>query len=348
MKNFRKNSLLFIVSTVLALLSVEFILRAGGYRPWRPAKLNVVVEPRGEMYTSHPTLGYTHLPGTFKVILPTSFSFKVTHSSDGLRATHPVSTNHVEHSKDEIWIFGCSFTYGWTLNDKETYPWLLQKNLPDYEVINFGVNGFGTVHSFLQFREALEKRKKPKLVIITYASFHDPRNTLVRIRNKGLVLHGAVLESSKLHRLVQPYARLNGNGEPIYSMSTAEFNEFPFMRQSAFMHALEKVYNSVEVRRCRSHEVSKAIIKEFSDLCKKKGIDHIVAGIFRDALTTDVLEYSRGEGIPTTDISVDLNKRKNRNLPHDSHPSAIANKTYARKIKSFLDSKFLRSSQSQY
>ncbi len=50
-----------------------------------------------------------------------------------------------------------------------------------------------------------------------------------------------------------------------------------------------------------------------------------------------ILEYTEGLGILTGDISVDLEDRRNNNLPHDSHPSAHANIQYAQKLKKLLE-----------
>jgi len=38
---------------------------------------------------------------------------------------------------------------------KKTFPWLLQERFPQYEVVNFGLNGYSTVQSLIQLREAL-------------------------------------------------------------------------------------------------------------------------------------------------------------------------------------------------
>ncbi len=118
-------------------------------------------------------------------------------------------------------------------------------------------------------------------------------------------------------------------------MATAQFHEFPLMRYSALTHLIEKAYNRIEERFYHSHEVSKAIIKGFSELCKKNGINLIIAGIDSNPITYDMLEYTRGEGILTIDISV-ANQPENLNLPYDNHPNAIANKKYAQKLKAFL------------
>jgi len=48
------------------------------------------------------------------------------------------------------------------------------------------------------------------------------------------------------------------------------------------------------------------------------------------------------EGIATVDISVDLKIPANNNLPHDLHPSAIANRQYADKLDGFLEGTVLK------
>lgn len=75
-----------------------------------------------------------------------------------------------------------------------------------------------------------------------------------------------------------------------------------------------------------SHDVSKAIIEEFAELCK-------VAGIVSDAPTAEMLEYCKSRGMTTVDISVDLNIKENTNLPYDNHPSALEDRQYAQKLR---------------
>jgi hypothetical protein len=103
----------------------------------------------------------------------------VTHGPDTLRITHPPN-GPTSAARPQIWIFGCSFTHGWSLSDEQTYPWQVQRRIPEYEVVNFGVSGYGTVQSLIQFREALEQRSRSDVAIIAYASFHDERNTFSR------------------------------------------------------------------------------------------------------------------------------------------------------------------------
>ena len=319
----------------LSTTTAEIVLRVAGYKPWQIPNVDVAVEPKGNFFTKDSELGYKHLPGKFKVTLNGNYSFNATHLNNSLRITHPLNTYNQFSQKPEIWIFGCSFTYGWSLNDSETYPWLLQEKLPKYEIVNFGVNGYGTLHSLIQFKEALKQANKPKIAVIAYARFHNRRNTLLRSRRKEVVAW------KKLGILFHPDARLNGENNFTYSMAKIEYREFPLMRVSALSHFLEVIYNKFfEENYYRSHEVSKAIIEEFNRVAEAKGVKLVVVGI--NSGSAKMLQELSQEGIPTADISVDLKIPANNNLPHDSHPSAIANRQYAEKLEGFLQDTVLK------
>jgi hypothetical protein len=333
----RKKFLFFLAFNILLVLlllfGAELSLRRKGLRPWtfRP---DFISETPGTYIRDHSTLGYLTQPGEFRFIQPGSaFTFKITHLSNGLRITHPLKT-YSGKDKKEIWIFGCSFTQGWTLNDEETYPWLLQEKFPDYEVVNFGVAGYSTVQSLLQLREALEKGKRPALVIATYGSFHDMRNTLTRAWIKTLMTFKGLGVS-------RPYMRLSRDKQLQLFYAPLEYHEVPFAHYSALANYLDETYNQSLESSYHSHETSKAIIEEFYRLCKTNGIDFVVAGIYRDATTTEMLDYCTSKGMMTVDISVDLSIKENTNLPYDSHPSAIANRQYAQKLESFLCGKVI-------
>jgi hypothetical protein len=255
----------------------------------------------------------------------------MTHRSNGLRITHPLDT-YPSTGKREIWIFGCSFTQGWTLEDNQTYPWLLQDRLKDYEVVNFGVAGYGTIQSLIQYREAIQRDKKPAVAVLAYGSFHDIRNTVTRrwIKQRLSTTGGNALGALKL-----PYATLPGKRklEILYKSSTYFWS--PVLHHSAFANFLDDTYNKSLEKTYKSHEVSAALIEEFSQLCKSSGIPLVVAGIYADPATSEMLERCRKLGIMTLDISVDLTIPGNANA-YDGHPTAIVNQQYARKLESYL------------
>jgi hypothetical protein len=339
----RKKFLFYLISyTFIALLLfslAEGIARLKGFRPWKVKQAEIVVEPGGRFFRAHPTLGYTHLPGQYKITLSGAYTFKATNLENTLRITHPLDTYHADAARKQMWILGDSITYGWSVNDEEAYPWLLQQSFPDYEVVNFGVSGYGTLHSLIQLREALKNERPPGVVVLAYAAWHDVRNTFIRIRRKMLA------PSAHLGPLNQPYARLTADNRLDIFMDTVEYREFPLMRYSAFIHALEETYDNYEERHSRSHEVTKAIIKEMQDQCKARGVEFVVVNLDSNPITSDMMEFCQGQGIKTASLYVDIeNIKENNNLPYDSHPSALAHKQYARKLETFLRTDVLKGS----
>jgi hypothetical protein len=329
LKRFLFAATICSVIVILFLFISEIVLRrkVGPWRVHSPATL-ILVEPAKPYYRADAALGYLPVPGAFKVTLPGPYSFTVTHGQNGLRITHPLESQPGSE-KREIWIFGCSFTEGWTVNDQETYPWLLQKQIKNYELVNFAVSGYGTLQSLIQFREALKSGQKPAVVVLSYASFHDRRNTLARSWMKTRMTYGP---SVYLSDVKLPFMKWSANQEPQLLYRPIAYQEVPLARYSALANTLDETLNRIVDTTYHSHEVSKALIDDFAELCKANQIQFIVAGITNDAATAEMLEYCKSRGMTTADISVNLNIKSNTNLPYDNHPSALAHQQYAQKL----------------
>jgi len=324
-----RTGLLLVV--FLGVFSVaEMGLRLLGHRPWRVTDLKIRVDPGGKLFQTHPTLGYNHLPEQYQITLSKGYSFTVTHGADTLRITHRQHDEADNKDCRPIWIFGCSITHGWSVNDHETYPWVLQEKLLDREVINFGVSGYGTIHSLIQLRKALTERKPPEVAVIAYGALHDERNVFLRQRRK------VVFSWNKLGPLEQPYGKLDDTGQLRTSMSEVVYAEFPLMRLSATIHFLEQGYNKFEALYAQSHQVSAAIIREFDELCRANNIPLVIAGITTEKLTGEMLDWCRQQGMTAMDLSVDVKQERYNNKPHDAHPSALAHKEYASKLHAYL------------
>ena len=334
----RRRPAFIVAAAALALLVAalvgEGLARVRGFKPFDAQPADIRVEPGGKLFRALPEGGFAHFAGAFKVTLPTGYEFRVTHGTNGLRVTHPPPAPDAK-ARPELWILGCSLTHGWSLNDEDTYPWRVQAALPEFEVVNGGVSGYGTLHQRLLFQELLKQRGKPGMVVVAYGLFHDFRSTNVRIWQKGFAPY------NRLPDLIYPFARLNAAGDLAYDAAPATYSEWPLQRQSALVHWLEQQANVAEERRVRSHEVSRALLKNWAGVCLKEGIPFIVAGISSDA--GPMLEWCRAAGIKAVDISVPLTEPLNTNAPHDGHPSAKANRVYAEKLVEFLRAPVKRS-----
>ena len=74
-------------------------------------------------------------------------------------------------SKFKILALGESTTFGWDVNDTQTYPYYLQqefqKKEPNYYVINGGIPSYTSTQTLLYMKEILEKDKiKPNLILV--------------------------------------------------------------------------------------------------------------------------------------------------------------------------------------
>ena len=321
------NTLVFSVSLLGSLVAAELVARAAGLKPLHWNSNQPEVSPGGRLMRNDPKFGYVLLPGSFSVKWPTGYISHSTHSAEGRRITHPPRRSGEPPKKNEIWLFGCSFTYGMSLNDNETYAWKLQEMFPDDEVVNFAVPGYGTYQSLMQFEEVLQKGNLPLIAVYAYASLHDERNTLLRKRQKGMAMVNPF-------GYRQPYVRLDRKGEFTHFMDDLKYRPFPLARQSALAHLIEERLDEFEDYSVHSGEVTRRLIQRFEELAGQNHVRFIVAGIDSDsAKTLRKLEAMR---IKTVDISVDLSTRENRNWPHDSHPNAAANRKYARKLLTFI------------
>ncbi|MFC2173096.1 hypothetical protein ACFLU6_10760, partial [Acidobacteriota bacterium] len=264
---------LMIFTGMCFLVSGEAVIRFAGYRPWNVSNVTFSIEPGGRIYVPNPRLGFTHLPGTFTVRLHDGYSFKVTHGENLLRITHLQNDRSVQVNKEEIWIFGCSFTHGWTLNDEDTYPWLVQEAFPRYEVVNFGTGGYGTLQSLLQFRDTFEKPTPPKAIVYVYGSFHDRRNTLSRQRRK---LMAPYTSQNDMGFRFHPQARFGQDGKLQVSSVKFGYKAFPFTRYLAMANHFEESCNAIENYVLKSHKVSKELIAEFHQKARERNMPFIV------------------------------------------------------------------------
>ena len=55
-----------------------------------------------------------------------------------------------------IVVTGDSFTFGYRVNDEDTWPWLLQERLPDYHIVNVAAEGYGTDQALMAAERKVE------------------------------------------------------------------------------------------------------------------------------------------------------------------------------------------------
>jgi hypothetical protein len=313
---------LFVGTFVLMMVVLEVVLRLTKEPPWEPDLVPFQVEPGGRLYEDDPIMGYCLKPGRFTVIMADGFPVQTTHLPSRERATGGTSE---PSGRSEIWIFGCSYTYGWSVNDEETFPWLTQQALPSFRARNFGVPGYGNLQGLLRFREELKKGVSPKMVVLVYASFHDERNAGLRGWQKSLITP----RNGNIGPQAQPRATLGSEGNLKVSEHPEEFWELPGMRTWSIPHSIEKRWNKIEANAVPTEKISQQIICILARETGKAGAVFLLAGIGHDPKTESMLRWWEREGGKTADISVNMNENGMRNDPHDCHPGPKAHRVFA-------------------
>lgn len=106
-----------------------------------------ILEDHGEKLIYDPDLGWKNAPG-WSIERP---NMVVSVNSHGLRG--PERDYVKQNGVRRILILGDSFTFGYGVSDDETYPavleQMLRENREGYEILNMGVNGYGTDQQYL-------------------------------------------------------------------------------------------------------------------------------------------------------------------------------------------------------
>jgi hypothetical protein len=155
-----RGLLIFSCIVVVTLFATEFLLRAIGFSvPSRPEV--------GEAYQFDPELGWLPVPNAAAQQTTGNRTISVKHNSLGLRERE--LSDIVPH---RILFLGDSFTYGYDAEVNERFSDLLQKELPQYGIVNAGVSGYGTDQEFLLMKR-LWNYINPKYVVLTFCVDND-------------------------------------------------------------------------------------------------------------------------------------------------------------------------------
>jgi len=215
----------------------------------------------------------------------------------------------------EINIYGCSFTFGYALDDKETYPHILQDSMPRFNVRNFGMNGYGNLHYLIQLKRYLEWKQTPKYAIFNYIPFHMDRNVA---SSSWLKLLNTQYEDSYKY----PRGTVD-NG--ILNISMVDIEKKPKHYEPSYtdkFHVTLHIFAEIE-KTCRQNDIMPVIL----------------TAVNGDSVVTACQELGfKIIGIP------DFLIPEYQLYPFDGHTNYEANKEIAEAIKNFIRWQEIRAS----
>jgi len=112
-------------------------------------------------------LGWTPIPNK-KLFMAKASNFQL--NSLGFRS------NEIDHSKKHILVLGDSVAWGYGTKNHETFPFYLNQENSNLQVLNMAVSGYGIGQSYLYLKKHID-RVNPKIIIFVAYSGNDLHET---------------------------------------------------------------------------------------------------------------------------------------------------------------------------
>lgn len=245
--------------------------------------------------------------------------YSYTHDADGHRTTGTTC----REKEGAVLTIGCSFTYGAYLNDEETYPYLLQCENNDWNVVNLGVCGYSLLQMYMQLKSA-SKTYKPKAVILGFHGGLANRTVMTYDRMKKW--YPTKIPSLDIKK--QKVLPLNG------------YCSIHFSNHSFILKSCEVVINKYRLRVADEKRIGRLhtelLLKSIRDLCHKSGAALLVACLQDSEHYYKFLSHSFNWCICLSEDYMRRSRHHFKLLPLNHHPDAAANVIYSDVVSSAL------------
>lgn len=331
-----KKRILSGLKWTLLYLAIIFAIVEGtlwilGYRPFTNSDYTVTTNP-SHPYIADSTLGIRLKPGTFTITLNNTVTFHATHQKNGERNI-PYKKNL---SSPEIVFLGCSFTYGYGVDDSLSFPALIQRDRPGWHIRNQAVVGYGSAQHLLQIKQLVSGEHPPKSIVVCFSEVHFIRTVLSQAYRANLRI-GYRRSSTDVddHMLGARFPYMNTCGMIEFQDWEDMYSEVWGRYTLASANFLQSKWEATREPKCDPVDITACIFKEMAALCKEKDVKFGV--VFLDSSPKTRLLRSKIPEIPVCEVGFSFEAKKYTNLPYDSHPNALGHEKIERVVLSFTD-----------
>lgn len=320
-----------LIYTVVTLVLLEGLLWIMGYRPYANTDYDVISTPKNP-YVADADLGIQLNSGKFRLTLNKKVTFEATHQENGQRLIPGSETSNNE----DVLFLGCSYTYGYGVNDSESFAALAQQKHPEWNVQNTAVVGYGTAQHFLQLKDRLDKNR-PKCVVLCLSSVHFIRTVLSQQYRSNLRI-GYRRSSSDVDD------RMNGarfpyfddfSGKEKYAKWEDLYSEIPGRYWSATINFVQNLRDRGREPKCNSIDITAHLIQEMQLLCKQAGVPFAVVCLDTNHETANLEQ--KLNNIPWLNVGFSFKSKKYTHRPYDSHPNEKGHKKIAQAVIPFIE-----------
>jgi hypothetical protein len=314
---------------MVVLLLLEGSLRILGYKPYRTEKFSQQSNPEFWIIPDS-SLGFALNPGSFHVTVNDELEFEVAHTQEGLRYIPVRSVDSTSFPLEDFAFFGGSFTYGWGLNDEETFPAQFAEESINYCVQNYAVPGHGMVQGFLQLKQLISENKAPDYAVFCYLPFHDDRNAATMKFQFGLLqgYSNSNPETSEKFGIARfPFIRIeNGKLKVDFLSWDEKMKHWPLRQKSSLINLLQGISITQADQKLKKEEATLALFEEIESLCHYNDVNFMIYILSNDRLAKQAKNRFEEKGLPVLMSNIDLTDKQWTFYPDDDHPNQNAHK----------------------
>ncbi len=297
---------MFFLTTVIVLSVLELAFRESG-------RLQVEHNERIAVYRYDAELGWFGIPNASAVFSDPITTIDISNNGMGFR-----DREHGEKTKPRIAVLGDSYIWGFDVQADQRFTDRLQIMLPDWDVVNMGVSGYGNDQEYLAAKR-LFPQVSPDLVLLMFCVGNDFVDNASNAVNKGYYKPYFVLQGGELSL----------RGVPVPKALGYYIREHPIVFESFVVRRIASLYFQFRNPEFKNpYSPTKEIISAIRKLSEARGARFCLALTHYSA---EIEKYSEEQGIPYVEVTTDLCYRR-----LGWHWTPAGNEFVAKKVFTFL------------
>ncbi|MCW5518528.1 SGNH/GDSL hydrolase family protein [Aureitalea sp. L0-47] len=328
----KKKTVLWILYIIVLIpICLELALRVISAKPYIQTDYHIEVSPP-KAFTGHDSLGIVLNPGNYDIILNRKVKFHTTHTSAGQRL---VPDTNSAKGRPQLAFLGCSFTYGYGVNDEQTFASILQKKYPKLDFHNYGVIGYGTLQSYFQLESLLKNGTPPEVVILNFASDHFERNALTRKFRRAMKIgFDRSMETAREMMRTSNFPYLQNPEDSInYERWEDLYSDWRWRDKLASVNYIQTQSDKLADSSRDLVDISAVIIEQMNKLCLENDIQFVVVLLDEDDRIRRLEKGLTNQKIEALKVGFNFNSPEYTNVPFDIHPNQKGHKLIASKIE---------------
>lgn len=159
-----------LLITLVTLAATELLLRVANFRELRQDS-----SERSLAYGYDAELGWAPIPNSATTVT-TARTIHASHNSLGFR-----DGEFMPDGRPVMLFIGDSFVWGVDAEQGERFTDLLKDRLPQFEIVNAGVSGYGTDQEYLWLKR-IWRRVHPDVVVLVFCTDNDRKDNSTNVR----------------------------------------------------------------------------------------------------------------------------------------------------------------------